>query len=142
MSKRKQIGYSLIVWETLKEYNKDTKWFEPVKNKRIEVAQELSEELSDNEEIKSMLLDEMFNYKDRIKEMLKNGEYTDLPDYHKEELEKDKKIADHDKQVRKQVCEKIRKELNMKPITCMPYTAYNVHYDILDKILDQIEKGE
>ena len=94
MSKKKQIGYSLIVWETLKEYNEETKWYEPTKNKRVEVAQLLSEELSDNEEVKSMLLDRLFGYKDNIKEMLKNNEFTEIPDYHKESLEKDQKIAD------------------------------------------------
>ena len=94
MSKKKQIGYSLIVWETLKEYNEETKWYEPTKNKRVEVAQLLSEELSDNEDVKSKLLDELFGYKDNIKEMLKNNEFTEIPDYHKEELEKDQKIAD------------------------------------------------
>ena len=94
MSKKKQIGYSLIVWETLKEYNEETKWYEPTKNKRVEVAHLLNEELSDNEDVKSKLLDELFGYKDNIKEMLKNSEFTEIPDYHKEELEKDQKIAD------------------------------------------------
>lgn len=93
MSKRKQIGYSLILWETLKEYNEETKWFEPTKNKRVEVAQMLSEEMSDNEEVKSLLIDKLFGYKDDIKEMIIKGDYHEIPSYHKESLEKDQKIA-------------------------------------------------
>ena len=94
MSKRNQIGYSLVFWETLKEYNEKTKFYEPTKNKRVEVSQMLSEELSDDEEVKSLLIDKLFEYKDDIKKMLMNGEYCDIPSYHKESLEKDQRIAD------------------------------------------------
>ena len=94
MSKRNQIGYSLVFWETLKEYNENTKFYEPTKNKRVEVSQMLSEELSDDEEVKSLLIEKLFAYKDDIKKMLMNGEYCDIPSYHKESLEKDQRIAD------------------------------------------------
>lgn len=33
----------MVVWETLKEYNKKTKSYEPTKNKRVEVAKMFKE---------------------------------------------------------------------------------------------------
>lgn len=91
---KNQIGYSLIFVETLKPYNEKTKKFEPLKIKRVEVCQELSEYFSNDEKAKNMMFDKMFDYKEDVKRLLDNNEYDEIPSYHKESLKKDQKIAD------------------------------------------------
>ena len=136
MSKRNQIGYSLVFWETLKEYNEKTKFYEPTKNKRVEVSQMLSEELSDDEEVKSLLIDKLFEYKDDIKKMLMNGEYCDIPSYHKESLEKDQRIAD----LEAKLAESEKKILELQEDSIRDNQIYNEQLAEKDKEIEEINK--
>lgn len=58
------------------------------------------------------------------------------------ELMETTELADHDKKVRKQVCDEIRKALCMTNKNSICNTANCVYYDVLNEVLERIEKGE
>lgn len=51
-------------------------------------------------------------------------------------------LAEHDKQIRKEVVQEIRETLCMTKENTCPSTANVVYYDVLSNILDQIEGEE
>ena len=53
-----------------------------------------------------------------------------------------KLIDKKEQEIRKQVCDEIREQLQMNEQNTCENTAFGVYYDYLKEILDQIEKGE
>lgn len=76
---KKRLGYSLIFVETIKECGRNNK-FEPTKYKRIEITNECSEYLFNNNEARMEMFNQMFCYKDRIREMLEHSDYENVND--------------------------------------------------------------
>lgn len=51
-------------------------------------------------------------------------------------------ILDFELSIRKKVCDEIKEKLKMNQYNTCENTAFDVHYDELKEILDQIEQGE
>lgn len=76
---KKRLGYSLIFVETIKECGRNNE-FEPTKYKRVEITNECSEYLFNNNEARMEQFNQMFCYKDRIREMLEHTNYENVND--------------------------------------------------------------
>lgn len=79
---KKRLVYRLIFLETIKECSRNNN-FEPTKYKRVEITNEGGEYLFGNNEAKCEMFNQMFCYKDKIREMLEHSDYENVSDLYK-----------------------------------------------------------